>query len=333
MKLPALFLTLCLPLWLSAQSEIFWTVNLNTQQVTQTDRRVFQTLEKDLLIFLNGQTWTNDRFEPEERIQATLFLTLVEETEDGQGQESEVVVPDRYKGTVAVQTSRPIYGIGEVTPVLNYQDKRVSFGYQQFEAIQLSEQSFTSELSSLLGFYAYLILGLDYDTFSPLGGQPYYEQAQEIYNRLPSGLQGSEGWTAAGKANNRYLLLENLLSPRMLPLRRALYNYHRLGLDLMLTDPVAARNNITLAIEDVQAANQAYPSSALVQSFVDAKREEIIEIYRGATGAEQNAVIQMMSRIDPSGAGRYREIRAEAPASRRAGPAGVTPNRGRAGTR
>ena len=102
----------------------------------------------------------------------------------------------------------------------------------------------------------------------------------------------------------------------MLPARRALYNYHRLGLDLMLTDPVTARNNITLAIEDMQAANQAYPSSALVQSFVDAKREEIIEIYRGATGAEQNAVIQMMSRIDPSGAGRYREIKTTASVSR-----------------
>ena len=316
MKLTTCLLVFCLPLLLSAQGEINWTVNLNTQQITQTDKRVLETLEKDLTIFLNGQTWTNDRFEPEERIDATIFLTLQEETDEGGGEDSEVVVPDRFKGTMAVQTARPIYGIGEVTPVLNYQDKRIGFGYQQFEAIQLSEQSFTSELASLMGFYAYIILGLDYDTFSPLGGQPYYERAQEIYNRLPSGLQNSGGWTAVGKTNNRYLLLENLLSPRMLPARRALYNYHRLGLDLMLTDPVTARNNITLAIEDMQAANQAYPSSALVQSFVDAKREEIIEIYRGATGAEQNAVIQMMSRIDPSGAGRYREIKTTASASR-----------------
>ncbi|CAH1002209.1 hypothetical protein LEM8419_03126 [Neolewinella maritima] len=319
----ALLLTFCLPLLLTAQSEINWTINLNTQQITQTDKRVFQTLEKDLAIFLNGQTWTNDRFEPEERIEATVFLTLAEQTDDGRGQDSEVVVPNQFKGTMAIQTSRPIYGVGEVTPVLNYQDKRIGFSYEQFAAIQLSEQSFTSELASIMGFYAYLIIGLDYDTFSPLGGQPYYEQAQEIYNRLPSGLQNAGGWTAAGKTNNRYFLLENLLSPRMLPMRRALYNYHRLGLDLMLTDPIAARNNITLAIEDMQAANQAYPSSALVQTFVDAKREEIIEIYRGATGPEQNAVIQMMTRVDPAGSGRYREIRAPASAK----------GRGRAGTR
>lgn len=310
-----LLLLLCSTLLLG-QGEINWTVNLNTQQITQADKRIFETLEKDLLIFLNGRTWTNDRFEPEERIDATLFLTLAEVTEESSA-DGEQVIPDRYKGTLAIQSSRPIYGTGEVTPVLNYQDKRIDFNYEQFEAIQFSEQSFTSELASLIGFYAYIVLGMDYDTFSPLGGQPYFERAQEIYNRLPANIANSGGWTPAGKADNRYLLLENLLSPRMLPLRRAAYNYHRLGLDQMLVDPVAARNNITLAIEDVQTANQNYPNSALVQAFVDAKREEIIEIYKGATGAEQNAVIQMMSRIDPSKSGQYREIRATAGSSPR----------------
>jgi len=310
-----LLLILCSTLLL-AQGEINWTVNLNTQQITQTDKQIFETLEKDLLIFLNGRTWTDDRFEPEERIDATLFLTLAEVTEESSA-DGEQVVPNRYSGTLAIQTSRPIYGTGEVTPVLNYQDQRINFDYEQFEAIQFSEQSFTSELASLVGFYAYIVLGMDYDTFSPLGGQPYFERAQEIYNRLPANIANSGGWTAAGKADNRYLLLENLLSPRLLPMRRATYNYHRLGLDQMLLDPVAARNSITLAIEDVQTANQNYPNSSLVQAFVDAKREEIIEIYRGATGAEQNAVIQMMTRIDPSKAGQYREISAMAGGSPR----------------
>ncbi len=328
MKL-TLLLLLCTTLTLGAQSEINWTVNLNTQQVTQTDKRVFATLEKDLAIFLNGRTWTDDRFEEEERIEATLFLTLVEQTRDN-GTGGEELIPNRFGGTLAVQTSRPVYGITEVSPIMNYQDQQLNFGYEQFEAIQLSEQSFTSELSSLMGFYAYLILGMDYDTFSPLGGEPFYQQAQEIYNRLPSSVANSGGWTPVGKANNRYLLLENLLSPRMLPMRRASYTYHRLGLDQMITDPVAARKSITLAIEDVQAANQAYPSSALVQAFVDAKRTEIIEIYKGATPPEQNAVIQMMSRIDPSKSGDYRAIRSSgAPAGRR----GTTINRGLGGRR
>ena len=317
------------PVLLTAQSEINWTVNLNTQQITQADKRIFQTLEKDLVIFLNGQVWTEDRFAPEERIDATLFLTLVETADD---QDETSIAPDQYGGTLALQTSRPIYGTGEVTPLINYQDRRIDFSYEQFEAIQFSEQAYTSELAALMAYYAYLVLGFDYDTFSPLGGQPYYEAAQEIYNRLPAAVANSSGWTATGKTNNRYLLLENLLSPRMLPMRRALYNYHRLGLDLMATDPVAARNNITLAIEDMQAANQAYPNSALVQSFVDAKREEIIEIYQGATGAEQNTIIQMMSRIDPSQSNRYREVRATAGGGRQA-RGGSPATRGRAGRR
>jgi hypothetical protein len=304
-----------IPLLLPAQSEIDWTININTQQITQADKSIFATLEKDLSIFLNGRTWTDDRFEPDERIDATLFLTLSEvAAEDGEG-----VRPDQYKGTLAIQTSRPIYGTGEVTPVLNYQDQRLEFGYEQFEAIQLSEQSFTSELASILGFYAYLALGLDYDTFSPLGGQVYYEQAQTIYNLLPNNIANSSGWTAAGKVNNRFFLLENLLSGRMLPVRRALYTYHRLGLDMMLVDPASARKNILLAIEDLQAANQAYPNSALIQTVVDGKREEIIEIFKGASGPEQNTVISMMSRIDPSQSGRYREIRNTAPSRGRVG--------------
>jgi hypothetical protein len=308
----------CLPLFpllLTAQSEINWTININTQQITQADKRIFATLEKDLAVFLNGRTWTDDRFEPDERIDATLFLTLTEKTKQSSA-DGEEVIPDQYSGTLAIQTSRPVYGTGEITPVLNYQDKRLEFGYEQYEAIQISEQSFTSELASIMGFYAYLVLGLDYDTFAPLGGQDYYEQAQAIYNLLPGNLTNSSGWTAVGKVNNRYFLLENLLSGRMLPVRRSLYNYHRLGLDMMLADPATARKNILLAIEDLQAANQAYPNSALIQTLVDAKREEIIEIFKGASGPEQNAVISMMSRIDPSQSGRYREIRSTSTASR-----------------
>ncbi|PPK84077.1 uncharacterized protein DUF4835 [Neolewinella xylanilytica] len=301
------FLLLFASTLLRAQSEIKWTVNLNTQQITQTDANVFKTLEQELVNFLNSRTWTDDVFQEEERIEATLFLTLSEAT-TANG-DNEEIIPNRYTGTLAIQSARPIFGTGEVTPVLNYQDKRLEFTYEQFQAIQLSDQTFTSELSSIIGFYAYIVLGMDYDTFSALGGQPYFEQAQQLYNRLPAALLNSGGWTSAGKTNNRYLLLENLLSPRMLPMRRAAYTYHRLGLDQMLTDPLAARQNITLAIQDVQSANQVYPNSALVQSFVDAKREEIIQIYTGATGAEQNAIIEMLSRIDPSKAGSYREIR------------------------
>ena len=297
-----------------AQGPIEFTVNINTQQITQADPGIFKTLERDLNLFLNNTPWTEDRFTEDERIEASIFLTVSEVEEDGNT--AAVIVPNRYQATLAIQSSRPVYGTGERTPVFNYQDKRVEFNYQQFEAIQISEQSFTGELAATMAFYAYLILGFDYDTFAPLGGQPHFEQAQELYNRLPSGIQLQDGWKS-DKSRNRYFLMENVLQPRMLPLRRAYYTYHRLGLDMMTTDVVQARRNVTLAVEDAKTANQAYLNSVYAQAFVDAKREEIIEIYQGATGPEQSAIIQTMQRLDPSKAGDYRQIRSGGGATRR----------------
>ncbi|MEL6143452.1 MAG: DUF4835 family protein, partial [Bacteroidota bacterium] len=168
---------------------------------------------------------------------------------------------------------------------------------------------FTGNLPSILGYYVYLVLGFDYDTFSPLGGQRYFEEAQDIINRLPADVSNDDpGWNPTG-TRNRFWLLENILSPRILPLRRALYTYHREGLDMMHQDINVGRANITLAIEDVQKSNQSYPNTVIVQAFIDAKREEIIDIYKGATPQEQNTVITALSRIDPSNSGKYRQIR------------------------
>jgi len=298
-----------------AQSEIRWTVNINTDQIVQTDKRIFASLEKDVVTFLNGQTWTNDKFQEEERIEATIFLTISEEFEESNG--TEVAIPNQFKATMAVQSLRTIYGTAEKTAVLNTQDKLITFTYRQGEGVQYSEQSYASDLGHVLAFYCYLIVGLDYDTFSPLGGQPYFDDAIELYNRLPTEVQNTQGWRSTSKTRNRYWLLENIQNPKMLPLRRAYYAYHRLGLDLMYNDVQAGRNNITLAIEDANTANQTYPQSMYVQYFVDAKREEIIEIYKGATGVEQNTVITAMSRVDRSKAGDYRNIRSRTSANSR----------------
>ena len=294
----------------SAQSEIRWTITINTDQITQTDKRVFTALEKDLATFLNGQTWTKDRFQEEERIEASLFLTLEEQTQvSTKGAGADVLVPDAFKGKIAIQTLRPIYGTGELTPILNTQSNNLSFRYKLGEGIQYSEQSYLSDLGTLLAFYSYLIIGLDYDTFSPQGGQPYYDLARELYNRLPTGVQGQPGWKSTARSENRYWLMANIVDPRMLPMRRAYYTYHRLGLDMMHNDLVTGRNNVMLAIEDAQKANATNPNSMFAQAFVDAKREEIIEIFKGASGVEQNTVITAMSRIDPAKAGDYRGIR------------------------
>jgi len=293
-----------------AQGEIIWTVNMNTDQITQTDKSILNDLEKDIVTFLNNQTWTEDRFAIEERIEATMFFTVQEVTEkSAKGDGAQVVVPNQFKATVAIQSLRPVYGTAEKTPLLNTLDKFVEFTYRQGQGVQYSEQSYLDDLGAIFAFYSYIIIGLDYDTFSPLGGNPYFQQAQELYNRLAITNDINNGWASTAKARNRYWLMENILNPRMLPLRRAYYSYHRTGLDLMTKDVIAARNNITLAIEDAQKANQSYPQTMYVQAFVDAKRDEIVEIYKGATAVEQNTVIQAMTRVDPSKSSTYRNIR------------------------
>lgn len=313
---PSLFLLL-LGTCVRAQSEIRWTVNLNTDQILQTDKRIFQSLEKDLVTFLNGQTWTSDRFTEDERIEATVFLTVSEKfQQSSKGDGADVPVPNQYGATLAIQSLRPVYGTAEQTPVLNTQDKNVNFAYRQGEGIQYSEQSYISDLGMVMAFYSYMILGFDYDTFSPLGGDTYFDKAQDLYNRLPTEIQTTPGWKTDARAKNRYALLENVTSPRMIPLRRGYYTYHRLGLDQMTTNLTAGRGNITLAIEDAQKANQAYPSTQYVQVFVDAKRDEIVEIYKGSTAIEQNTVISAMSRVDPSQASTYRAIRLRGGAGR-----------------
>ena len=296
-----------------AQSEIQWTINLNTDQTTQTPRAQLQALEQDLAEFLNGQTWTDDRFEIDERIEATLFLTIKEqETKSDKGEGgTAVVVPNQFTGTLAIQSLRPVYGTGEQTPVVNFQDKLIDFSYTQGEGVQYSEQSHASDLGAIMAFYSYIILGIDYDTFAPLGGEEHLAKARELILRLPPVIGNSRGWTAEQKfrSRNRFTLVSEILDPRMVPLRRAYYNYHRLGLDMFHSDQVAARNNVTLAIEDVQKANASNPNGMFAQAFVDAKREEIIEIYKAATGVEQNTVITAMSRIDQAKASEYRGIR------------------------
>lgn len=286
-------------LGLRAQSEINFNVRFNTQQIQTAELSIFQTLERDVNTFLNGQAWTKDAFLPEERINCNLVFTLKEIDNS----------PNNYELDLAIQSSRPVFGSGSETALFNYLDNKINFYYEEYQAIQLSENNFSGNLPAVLGFYAYLILGFDYDSFSPLGGQIYFEKAQDIFDRLPSNLSSDDpGWRPAG-TRNRYWLLENILSPRMLPLRRANYNYHRRGLDMMHKNPDLARIAILEALEDIQLANQAYPNAPIIQVFNDAKRDEIIEIFKAGTLQEQNTVIQIFTRVDPANSGKYRAIR------------------------
>jgi hypothetical protein len=278
--------------------ELNVSVRINTQRLQTVDPGVFETLEQTIVQFLSDQQWTNDIFEAEERINCNFILTLQEE-----------LSATSFKVDLAVQSSRPIFGTDQETPLLNYVDKDVNFEYEQFQPLQFSENVFNDNLSSVLAFYVYIILGLDYDSFSPLGGDEHFQAAQEIINNIPTAAQAAyPGWRSIDGNQNRFWILENLQSPRVRPLRNAWYQYHRLGLDIMPTDIDAGRAAISEVVQTLGQVDQSYPNSMIVQLFLNSKRQEIIEIFKRGTLTEKSGVIQTMSRVDPSNSAQYRKI-------------------------
>ncbi|MCB9264050.1 MAG: DUF4835 family protein [Lewinellaceae bacterium] len=279
--------------------ELNVTVRINTQKLQSTDPKVFETLENTVREFLNTQRWTDDVFELEERINANVLITIQEE-----------VSPTSFKADIAVQASRPVYGSDYETPLINHIDKGVTFFYEQFQPLQFSRNTYNDNLSSVLAFYAYIILGLDYDSFSPYGGEPYFQTAQDILNNVPQAAAAANpGWRSLDGNRNRFWLIENILSPRVRPFRQAWYDYHRQGLDVCSSDVATGRAIISAALEQVRNVDQAYPNSMIIQVFTDTKSQEILEIFKRGTPQEQNTVVQVMTRIDASNAAQYRAIK------------------------
>lgn len=297
-KIITLFSLLLPGLFVQAQ-ELNATVRVNTQKLQTVDPRVFETLEQTLVEFLNSQKWTNDIFELEERINCNVLLTIQEERS-----------PTSFKADLAIQASRPVFGTTYETALLNHIDKDVTFTYEQFQPLQFSQNNFNDNLSAVLSFYAYIILGMDYDSFSPLGGEPYFQVAQQILNSVPQAeAAANPGWRSLDGNRNRYWMIENILSPRVRPYRQAMYEYHRQSLDIMADDVNTGRGLMVNALSQVGDVNQTYPNSMIVQMFVNAKSQEVVEIFKKGTRQEQDQVIQIMSKIDPTNASRYRGIK------------------------
>lgn len=285
----------------SAQ-ELNPTVKVNVQQLQLVDPAVFVTLEQSINEFLL-QKWTNDIFEPEERIECNFIFTLQKELSE-----------TSFEMTVAVQSSRPIFGTDQSTPMLNTIDNYVTFDYQQYQPLQFSENRFEHNLTSVLAYYVNIILGMDYDSFSPTGGEIYYQKAQEIVNNVPSNLYTTyQGWSSSDNSNskgntNRFWIVENLLSPRMRPMRMGMYQYHRQGLDKMTTNVSEGRAAIAEVVSTLGQVDQSYPNAILTQLFLNSKRTEVLELFKRGTNTEKTTVRQVMTRVDPANGAQYRTM-------------------------
>jgi len=296
----ALFFAICASMVL-AQGELNANVRISTPQLQKNDRRVFDQLETSLRDFLNNTKWTQETFEQEERIECNFILTISEEADN-----------NLFRAELAVQATRPVYGSGYKTALLSHLDKDVVFTYEQNQPIEfLPDATDNQNLPALLAFYAYIILGLDYDSFSLYGGDPYLLTAQQIVTNIQnSSTNNTPGWRPAdgGKNRNRYWIIENLLNPRVKPYRAAMYNYYRKGLDMFTTDMDVAKAAILLSLEEVDKVNTAYFNCMIVQMFANAKRDELVEMFKVAGRPQKERVTQIMTKIDPANSPRYREI-------------------------
>jgi hypothetical protein len=268
---------------------------LNDERVQSQERQVFRDMQTAISQFMNTTKWTREEFREEERIKCNILITL---------RKSSTI--NNFQADVQVQSIRPVYGTDYETPILNYLDTKWSFTYAIDQPLIFAENTFTTELTSLLAFYAYIIIGLDFDTFSMLGGGPYYERALNIVNNSLQANNGP-GWNPVGDSRDRYWLSENLNSPQFIEFREGLYEYHRLALDEFDNDQDEARKKILLVLEKMERVRNLVPGSIVLNAFFDAKAPELIHIFSQGNMETRNRAIEILTRIDPTNTGNYRK--------------------------
>lgn len=278
-----------IPSLASFSQELNCRVIVNAQQVQTTERSIFTEMESDFAQFLNNRKWTSDEFTEEEIINCNLLITI-----------SEMPSIGVFKASVQVLSSRPVYGTNYETVLLNIADRDWDFEFVQSQPLNFNENAFSNNITSLLAYYAYLIIGYDYDSFSELGGTPYFQKAFTIINNAQQ--SSYPGWQqfSSGSNRNRYWMIENIQNPLLESVRKSIYKYHRSGLDIMDEEKEEAEKIILSALSEIQKANKARPRSIITISFMDAKSNEIVQIFTKSSLATRRQAYNLLSNIDPS---------------------------------
>lgn len=277
--------------------ELNCKVTVLAQRLQTADPRIFKTLETAIFEYLNNRKWTNDVFLPEERIECAMLINITDEAGS-----------NNYKATVSIQVARPGYNSTYNSPVLNHSDKEWLFEYVEFQPIVFNENAFNDNLSSLLGYYAYLIIGMDYDTYSLKGGTPYFNKAQTILNNVPSG-DNNPGWRPFDSQRNRYWIIENLLNPRYDVMREVAYQYHRQGIDVMYDNVTNGRQVVINCLQKMEKVAIDFPNAMIFQMFFNAKREELIKMFSEASPNEKTTALNLLQKIDATNQDKYNAIK------------------------
>ncbi len=290
------FIVLFLSLQICNAQQLNCEIIVNAEQTGQNNLSVFKTLERALNEFVNQTTWTDKKFQPHERINCSMFITIT--SFEGES----------FNGTIQVQSSRPVYGSSMISPVFNFNDEQFSFNYREYQPLNYSQNTYTSNLISVISFYVYTILGLDADTFAPNGGTTYFEEANRIVTNAQQG--NSQGWTGADGPRSRFRLNTDILANTFAEYRTALYKYHRLGLDVMHDDVLTGKSMIAESLEELRVMNNRRNNSLLLRMFFDSKADEISSVYSGGPAfPESTELIETLNSIAPRYARNWRNIR------------------------
>lgn len=270
-------------------------ISVIAPQIASAQPRVFQSMELAIKEFFQNRRFTNFNYAPGERIDINMLLTITAQP-----------TPERFEGNLQVIYARPVYGTDYNSPILDLLDNQVQFNFLENTMIEFTPERHLNNLSSVLGFYAYFVLGLDADTYAPLGGTDFYNIAQQIVNNAQNAQES--GWKAFEDQRNRYWLVDNQLQAVFRPFRELLYAYHRSGMDAMTEDVVAARRLIAQQIERLKTVHQAQPASYNLQVFFNAKYNELVEIFKPADGPEKAKLFNTLQIIDPGHINQYQNM-------------------------
>ncbi len=281
----------------AAGQELNCSVEVNSDKISGTDKSVFTTLQTAITEYMNNTQWGNAQFLENERIECKLFFTI--SSYDG----------TTMSGDLQIQSTRPVYNSTYTTTLINFKDENIEFDYQENEPLIFSENSMESELTAILNYYAYLILAIDFDSFSPNGGESYYEKAANVVNMAQS--SGGKGWKAFEDNRNRSAVLSAFTDPSTKEIRTLLYDYHRKGLDEMVLSPDKGKSVITKSLEILKQIYDVNPMSVALSMFKDAKLDELVNVYSKSNMSERQSVYELLYPLYPTERERLDRIKEE----------------------
>jgi len=292
-----IFFLLILSLFLlRAQSqELICNVDVSSQQIQGSDRRIYETLKNAIYEFMNNQSWTNYNYKYNERIECSILINVTERPS-----------PDFFRCDMTLALRRPVFNSSYNTVLFNFIDKDIEIEYIENQPLDFSVGMFSSNLTSILAYYAYIMIGLDFDSYTLKGGDPYYEAALNIVNSAQS--SNYKGWNSAESTRNRYWLLENLTNPSYAGIRSFYYEYHLKGLDIMFETPEKGRQTILSTLDYLQQVKQSRPGLLILQIIADSKRDEFVNIFSEGVPTEKTNAVKILNELDPSNAMTYQKI-------------------------